>query len=177
MCKISCSPYLRHIPSSYTTHLVNSLSFMGFWELSRGHALVLFIFFAGCLLKLASSLIRNAAAAFAGAQANFYSSHTSVYAEIEALWNGLNLCVQLNLQRVEVETDSQLLVLWLTGKAKWPWLSYSKVACYLLNACLYGLWKSIYLPWSQHCSELIGLDGFFSRIFAIFHCVNSSNFC
>lgn len=69
--------------------------------------------------------MRDAQGLILFAESQYFGPGTSLSAEIMALLHGLRLCHDRGFRRVEVETDSSLLVQFVHQKAKWPWRYFS----------------------------------------------------
>ena len=59
---------------------------------------------------LGRGIIRNANGEWVGGYARAIGITTSIAVELWALWNGLNMCIELNLPAVIIELDAKLVV-------------------------------------------------------------------
>ena len=59
---------------------------------------------------LGRGIIRNANGEWVGGYASAIGITTSIAVELWALWNGLNMCIELNLPAVIIELDAKLVV-------------------------------------------------------------------
>ncbi|KAF5195554.1 hypothetical protein FRX31_014857 [Thalictrum thalictroides] len=51
----------------------------------------------------------------------FYGTGSNNMAETRALLDGLTLCLELGLDKIQIQTDSKLVVQWFCNKASIPW--------------------------------------------------------
>ncbi|KAF5207701.1 hypothetical protein FRX31_002711 [Thalictrum thalictroides] len=52
---------------------------------------------------------------------NYYGTGTNNMAETRALLDGLALCMELGLDKIQIQTDSKLVVQWFGSRASIPW--------------------------------------------------------